>query len=72
MWRYVDQRNARLSPRDRQSVRNALASSVLEAHRPTAGSIDLLVEFASGEITFEQYRARVLASVQSRHKSNET
>lgn len=63
MWAYVDARSRWLSPADRLAVRNAIASSVLEGDRPAAASIDLLVEFAHGDITIEQYRARVLADV---------
>lgn len=71
MWAYVDARSHRLSPADRLAVRNAIASSVLEGQRPTPASIDLLVEFTSGAITIEQYRARVLADVRARHEINE-
>lgn len=71
MWAYVDARSRRLSPADRLAVRNAIASSVLEGSRPDAVSVDLLVEFASGAITIEQYRARVLADVRPRREINE-
>ncbi|WP_142278417.1 hypothetical protein [Mycobacterium europaeum] len=71
MWAYVDARSRRLSPADRRAVRNAIASSVLEGCQPTPASIDLLVEFASGAITIEQYRARVLADVHSQRQHDE-
>ncbi|MGV7852151.1 antitoxin VbhA family protein [Mycobacterium kansasii] len=63
MWAYVDARTRRLSPADRLAVRNAIAGSVLEGCQPAPASIDLLVEFAAGAITIEQYQARVLADV---------
>lgn len=71
MWAYVDARSRGLSPADRLAVRNAIASSVLEGWQPAPASIDLLVEFASGAITIEQYRARVLADVRPRREINE-
>ena len=71
MWAYLDARSRRLSPADRAAVRNAIASSVLEGALPTPASIDLLVEFAAGAITIEQYRTRVLTDVCSHHQHDE-
>lgn len=71
MWAYVDVRSRRLSPADRAAVRNAIASGVLEGAVPALASIDLLVEFADGDITFEQYRARVLNDVPQHREINE-
>lgn len=50
MWAYVDVRSRRLSPADRAAVRNAIASGVLEGAVPALASIDLLVEFADGDM----------------------
>lgn len=60
MWRRVDECSRRLSARDRRLVRDAIANSVLEGHPPTREDITLLVKFAAGELTFEQYKHRVL------------
>lgn len=72
MWGYVDARSRRLAPAERLAVRNAIASSVLEGDRPAAAAIDLLVEFAAGAITIEQYRAKVLGEVRSRRRERRT
>jgi hypothetical protein len=47
MWRRVDELSAKLSPRDRQSVRDTTANSALEGHQPTTDGIALLIEFAA-------------------------
>lgn len=71
MWAYVTTSCRRLSPAARAAVRNAIASSVLEGQQPAPASIDLLVEFAAGAITIEQYRTRVLADVCSHRQHDE-
>jgi Antitoxin VbhA len=61
LWRYIDTRCGGSPPPVRGLVRSAIANSVLEGYLPSAESIDDLVDFASGAITDEQHRSRVLA-----------
>jgi hypothetical protein len=66
-WRLIENRWTRLSPRDRVAVRDAIASSVLEGHMPTPNAIEWLIAFAAEELTFEQYKQRVLATINPPH-----
>lgn len=71
MWGFIEKRSSRLSRRDRLSVRDAIANSVLEGYRPTPDAIECLIAFAAGELTFGQYKQRVLASIDPRRESTE-
>jgi hypothetical protein len=72
LWRRVNKGSARLSPRDQQSVRDAIANSVLEGHQPTPDAVTLLIEFAAGDLTAEQYKQCVLDQAGVRHEIDET
>lgn len=66
--RHVERCVARLSTSDRRAVLDALNNSMLEGYQPTRDGIALLIEFAADEITFEQYKARVLDQLGAHHK----
>jgi transposase len=59
-------RDSNLSPEDRRHVHNALASGMLEGWHPTREAVALLIEAAAGNITTDEYKARVIASARSR------
>ena len=52
---------AGLSAEQRRAVQTAVADNVLEGWAPTDADLTRLSELAAGHITFEQYRAEVLA-----------
>lgn len=66
MWSFIEERSARLSPHERLVVHDAIANSVLEGYTPTPDAIECLIAFAAGELTFGQYKQRVLASIDPR------
>jgi Antitoxin VbhA len=55
-----------LSAENRRYVHNALACSMLEGWRPSRESVALLIDAVAGNITAEEYRARVVASAATR------
>jgi Antitoxin VbhA len=55
-----------LSAENRRYVHNALACSMLEGWRPSRESVALLIDAVAGNITAEDYRARVVASAATR------
>jgi hypothetical protein len=55
-----------LSAENRRYVHNALACSMLEGWRPTRESVALLIDAVAGNITADEYRARVVASAATR------
>lgn len=65
---HIEECEARLSTRDRRAVFSALTNRTLEGHQPTPEEVALLVEFAADEITFEQYKARVLDRLDAQHQ----
>lgn len=69
--RLVNDCGVALSPQDRLAVHAAIANSALEGYQPTPDAIALLVEFASGQITIEQYQAHVLDQLGSHDQSDE-
>jgi Antitoxin VbhA len=58
-----------LSAENRRYVHNALACSMLEGWRPTRESVALLIDALAGNITADEYRARVVASAATRRMS---
>jgi Fic family protein len=56
---------AELAPQDRRAVHDALVSSAIEGHVSDAESVALLVAYAAGQISGEQYRSQVVAKVPS-------
>jgi hypothetical protein len=55
-----------LSAENRRYVHNALASSMLEGWRPSRESVALLIDAVAGNITADEYKARVVASARKR------
>jgi hypothetical protein len=55
-------RDSDLSAENRRYVHNALASSMLEGWTPTRESVALLIDAVAGNITADEYKARVVAS----------
>jgi hypothetical protein len=55
-----------LSAENRRYVHNALASSMLEGWTPTRESVALLIDVVAGNITADEYQARVVASAATR------
>lgn len=52
-----------LNSDDRRVITNAVATNVLEGWEPNRAEIQALIDVVRGDITAEEYRARVLASV---------
>jgi hypothetical protein len=71
MWTFIDERSGTLSPHSRSVVHDAIANSVLEGYTPTPDAIECLIAFAAGELTFGQYKQRVLASIDPHRESTE-
>jgi hypothetical protein len=59
IWGCLEQRSVYLSPRSRWSLRRAIEASALEGWQPTTQSIADLMVFLNGQLTLEQYTARV-------------
>jgi hypothetical protein len=55
------QRLRDLSPANRRAVHDAIVNSALEGWTPDPEAVGLLADFAAGNITIEDYRARVIA-----------
>jgi hypothetical protein len=45
---------------DRRAVMAAIANSILEGWRPKRRSVELLVAYATGALTMEEYRRRII------------
>lgn len=59
-WRQWLDAATNLTPGQRDAVRGAIASSVLEGWTPDRRAVELLTQFGSGTITFTEYRSAVL------------
>lgn len=57
--------HAGLAPAERRALHDAITSSALEGWTADADAIALLAEFTAGNITIDEYRARVLAKATS-------
>ena len=52
----------RLPPAERRAVVRSATSAILEGWAPTHAQVELQVQRAAGELTGDQYRARVIAN----------
>ena len=59
-------RGSDLSAEHRRYVHNAVARSVLAGWKPTRDSVALLIDAVAGNITADEYKARVAASAATR------
>ena len=57
-----------LSAENRRHVHNALACSMLEGWTPIRESVALLIDAVAGNITADEYKARVIASAATRSR----
>ena len=53
---------------DRRAVHNAVTSSAIESRVSDPEAVALLAEFASGSISIDEYRARVVAKATSERR----
>jgi hypothetical protein len=59
-------RDSNLTPEDRATYTNALASGMLEGWHPTREAVALLIGAAAGNIATDECKARAIASARSR------
>jgi hypothetical protein len=57
-----------LSDANRRHVHNAIVGGMIEGWRPSRESVTMLIEAAAGNITGDEYRARVIASAKARDR----
>jgi hypothetical protein len=61
IWRALEELGTGLPPRDRRTLRTAIATSMRPGWQPTTPVIQDLMEFLAWKLTIEQYATRVLA-----------
>jgi Antitoxin VbhA len=59
-----------LSDENRRHVHNAIVSGMIEGWTPSHESVTLLIEAAAGNITVDEYTARVIASAKARDRQS--
>jgi hypothetical protein len=55
---------------NRRHVHNAIVSGMIEGWTPSRESVTMLIEAAAGNITGDEYRARVIASAKVRDRQS--